>query len=310
MGDVSVVAKRLRQARLRVGLSQQQLGIKAGIDRFCRRSARINQYERGQARARHLEGGGAARTGTVRSRPFPVRRGQRTCRVDSGVRCGPPIRTPCHRAKRHPAAWRVVRAGASIPRVTGTATHFFFSPPRGEELPAEELQRVPMEMAHQLFVTRLGSEQQSSPDCGAIIPSRAHVPEALLRDAIDLFQRQVRDHLRHRCRHAEKDRRGRGSVQRLFQARSSVARARRMAGTRGRYRPRWACGSVGRCGRGRACHTPAFENSMSTRQTSTRAARWRMAVSRFGQDHDCAKESPFWCWATCTSISMHRALTS
>lgn len=47
MGDVSVVAKRLRQARLRAGISQQQLGIKAGIDRFAA-SARINQYERGK----------------------------------------------------------------------------------------------------------------------------------------------------------------------------------------------------------------------------------------------------------------------
>jgi transcriptional regulator with XRE-family HTH domain len=47
MGDVSVVAKRLRQARLRAGISQRQLGIKAGIDPFAA-SARINQYERGK----------------------------------------------------------------------------------------------------------------------------------------------------------------------------------------------------------------------------------------------------------------------
>ena len=47
MADVSVVAKRLRQARLRAGISQTQLGIRAGIDRFAA-SARINQYERGK----------------------------------------------------------------------------------------------------------------------------------------------------------------------------------------------------------------------------------------------------------------------
>jgi transcriptional regulator with XRE-family HTH domain len=47
MGDVSVVAKRLRQVRLRAGISQRQLGIKAGIDPFAA-SARINQYERGK----------------------------------------------------------------------------------------------------------------------------------------------------------------------------------------------------------------------------------------------------------------------
>jgi transcriptional regulator with XRE-family HTH domain len=47
MGGVSVVAKRLKEARLRVGISQKQLGIKAGIDDFSA-SARINQYERGK----------------------------------------------------------------------------------------------------------------------------------------------------------------------------------------------------------------------------------------------------------------------
>jgi len=39
------VAKRLKQARLAFGISQKQLGIKAGIDEFSA-SARINQYER------------------------------------------------------------------------------------------------------------------------------------------------------------------------------------------------------------------------------------------------------------------------
>lgn len=40
-------ATRLRQAREAVGVSQKQLGIRAGIDQFVA-SARINQYERGK----------------------------------------------------------------------------------------------------------------------------------------------------------------------------------------------------------------------------------------------------------------------
>jgi transcriptional regulator with XRE-family HTH domain len=47
MGGMSIVAKHLKEARLRAGLSQKQLGIKAGIDEFSA-SARINQYERGK----------------------------------------------------------------------------------------------------------------------------------------------------------------------------------------------------------------------------------------------------------------------
>jgi transcriptional regulator with XRE-family HTH domain len=47
MGGISIVAKRLRQARLEAGVSQKQLGIQAGIDEFSA-SARINQYERGK----------------------------------------------------------------------------------------------------------------------------------------------------------------------------------------------------------------------------------------------------------------------
>jgi transcriptional regulator with XRE-family HTH domain len=47
MDSGSVVAKRLMEARLRTGLSQKQLGIKAGIDEFSA-SPRINQYERGK----------------------------------------------------------------------------------------------------------------------------------------------------------------------------------------------------------------------------------------------------------------------
>jgi len=44
--DGSPLPKRLKQARLMRGLSQKQLGILAGIDRFVA-SARMNQYERG-----------------------------------------------------------------------------------------------------------------------------------------------------------------------------------------------------------------------------------------------------------------------
>jgi transcriptional regulator with XRE-family HTH domain len=42
----SVFAKRLREARMKAGLSQKKLGIKAGIDEFSS-STRINQYEQG-----------------------------------------------------------------------------------------------------------------------------------------------------------------------------------------------------------------------------------------------------------------------
>ena len=45
--DVSVFAKRLREARQRAGLSQKALGIAAGIDEFSA-SPRMNQYERGK----------------------------------------------------------------------------------------------------------------------------------------------------------------------------------------------------------------------------------------------------------------------
>lgn len=39
------VGRRLRQAREKSGLSQKQLGIRAGMDEFSA-SARVNQYER------------------------------------------------------------------------------------------------------------------------------------------------------------------------------------------------------------------------------------------------------------------------
>ena len=44
---MSIVGKRLRQARERAGISQKQLGVKAGIDPGVA-SARINQYEKGK----------------------------------------------------------------------------------------------------------------------------------------------------------------------------------------------------------------------------------------------------------------------
>jgi transcriptional regulator with XRE-family HTH domain len=47
MADKSPVPKRLKEARLAAGLSQKQLGIKAGMDPFSA-SARVNQYERGK----------------------------------------------------------------------------------------------------------------------------------------------------------------------------------------------------------------------------------------------------------------------
>jgi transcriptional regulator with XRE-family HTH domain len=42
---MATLAKRLKEARLRVGLSQERLGILAGIDEASA-SARMNQYER------------------------------------------------------------------------------------------------------------------------------------------------------------------------------------------------------------------------------------------------------------------------
>ena len=40
-------ARRLREARLRSGFTQMQLGVLAGVDEFSA-SARLNQYERGK----------------------------------------------------------------------------------------------------------------------------------------------------------------------------------------------------------------------------------------------------------------------
>ena len=46
MDEQSVIARRLKEARLAAGLSQERLGVMAGIDEFSA-SARMNQYERG-----------------------------------------------------------------------------------------------------------------------------------------------------------------------------------------------------------------------------------------------------------------------
>jgi len=42
-----VIARRLKEARLRAGISQKSLGILVGIDEFTS-SARVNHYERGR----------------------------------------------------------------------------------------------------------------------------------------------------------------------------------------------------------------------------------------------------------------------
>jgi transcriptional regulator with XRE-family HTH domain len=47
MSEISVVGRRLKEARLRAGLSQGQLGVQAGMDQFSA-SARISQYEHGK----------------------------------------------------------------------------------------------------------------------------------------------------------------------------------------------------------------------------------------------------------------------
>lgn len=45
--DLPVFARRMKEARLRLGISQTNLGIAAKIDEFSS-SARINQYEKGK----------------------------------------------------------------------------------------------------------------------------------------------------------------------------------------------------------------------------------------------------------------------
>lgn len=45
--DLPLFSRRLKAARLLAGLSQEKLGVAAGVDEFSA-SARINQYERGK----------------------------------------------------------------------------------------------------------------------------------------------------------------------------------------------------------------------------------------------------------------------
>lgn len=45
-GRQSIIARRLAEARLEAGLSQRELGVRAGLDASVA-SPRINQYERG-----------------------------------------------------------------------------------------------------------------------------------------------------------------------------------------------------------------------------------------------------------------------
>ena len=45
--SLPLISGRMKVARERLGISQTELGVRAGIDEFCA-SARINQYERGK----------------------------------------------------------------------------------------------------------------------------------------------------------------------------------------------------------------------------------------------------------------------
>jgi transcriptional regulator with XRE-family HTH domain len=45
--DTSLFAHRMKKARERLGITQMELGVRAGIDE-CSASSRINQYERGK----------------------------------------------------------------------------------------------------------------------------------------------------------------------------------------------------------------------------------------------------------------------
>lgn len=63
----TIFAYRLKEARKRAGLSQEKLGVLAGIDEFSA-SARINQYEKGK-HVPDLET--AERLATVLNVPMP-----------------------------------------------------------------------------------------------------------------------------------------------------------------------------------------------------------------------------------------------
>ena len=62
-----MVAKRLREARTAAGLSQRELGVRAGMDPSVA-SPRINQYERGKHLPDPLM---LERLGAVLNRPLP-----------------------------------------------------------------------------------------------------------------------------------------------------------------------------------------------------------------------------------------------
>ncbi len=62
-----MVAKRLREARVAAGLSQRELGVRAGMDPSVA-SPRINQYERGKHLPDPLT---LERLGVVLDRPLP-----------------------------------------------------------------------------------------------------------------------------------------------------------------------------------------------------------------------------------------------
>lgn len=47
MDETPVIARRLKEARIRARISQMALGVAAGIDEFSA-SPRVNQYERGK----------------------------------------------------------------------------------------------------------------------------------------------------------------------------------------------------------------------------------------------------------------------
>lgn len=47
MDEFPIIARRLKEARLRAGISQMALGVAAGVDEFSA-SPRVNQYERGK----------------------------------------------------------------------------------------------------------------------------------------------------------------------------------------------------------------------------------------------------------------------
>lgn len=66
MSPQSVFCKRLREAREAAGLSQKNLGIAAGIDRFVA-STRVNRYEKG---AHEPDSGTAGRLAAVLNVPL------------------------------------------------------------------------------------------------------------------------------------------------------------------------------------------------------------------------------------------------